>query len=62
MINEAKKVTSKFDFEGTMLPKVNETFRSFATKQYSYSAISQVYNKKLKLLRNIKQILGLIKG
>lgn len=62
MIQDAAKVTKAFDFEGTMLPKVNKTFRNFATKQYPYFNISKIYNKRLKVLMHTKEILRILRG
>ena len=55
MIKEASNVTKKFDFEGTMLPTVNKTFRSFGTVQKSYHSISKIYNKKLKIATCLRE-------
>lgn len=49
MIKEAAKLTKKFDFEGTMLPMVNKTFRSFGTIQKSYHSVQKIYTKKYKI-------------
>ena len=55
MIKEASNVTKKFDFEGTMLPTVNKTFRSFGTVQKSYHSISKIYSKKLKIATCLRE-------
>ena len=55
MIKEASNVTKKFDFEGTMLPTVNKTFRSFGTVQKSYHSISKIYTKKLKIATCLRE-------
>ena len=55
MIKEASNITKKFDFEGTMLPTVNKTFRSFGTVQKSYHSISKIYSKKLKIATCLRE-------
>lgn len=62
MIQDSAEVTKAFDFEGTMLPAVNRTFRNFATIQYPYFNISKTYNKRLKGLQHIKEILRILRG
>lgn len=62
MIQDSAKVTKAFDFEGTMLPTVNRTFRNFATVQYPYFNISKTYNKRLKGLQHVKEILRILRG
>lgn len=55
MIKEASRITNKFDFEGTMLPTVNKTFRSFGTVQKSYHSVSKIYSKKLKIATCLRE-------
>lgn len=57
MIKEASKFTKKFDFEGTMLPMVNKTFRSFATVQKPYYSVKKNYTKLFDLANLSQKIL-----
>ena len=62
MIKFVADRTQRFDFEGRMIEGVENSFRKFGAKQYPYFNIHKTYNKRLKGLQHIKEILRILKG
>ena len=57
IIKYVSSKTGKFDFEGSMIEWVENSFRQFTTVQMPYFNISKTYSKKFKILETIKNIL-----
>lgn len=54
--------TTKFDFEGSMIEGVENSFRGFGAKQKMYFQISKIYDKKLGILMKCKDIVNILRG
>lgn len=62
MIKFVADKTKRFDFEGSMIEGVENSFRKFGAKQYPYFNISKIYNKRLKGLHHLKEVLRILRG
>lgn len=51
----------KFDFEGSMIKSIEQSYNKFGTTQTPYFNISKVFSRKTKIKRCIKEFLHLIK-
>ena len=54
MIKYASQFVDVFDFEGSMIKGVEQSYRYFGTQQTEYYSISQVNNKLLRLYRALR--------
>lgn len=57
----AVSVSKIFDFEGSMLPSVEQFIRRFGTEQNAYHSIQKIYSKKIKIKNHIKAFIQLLK-
>lgn len=62
MIKFVADKTKVFDFEGSMIEGVENSFRQFGAKQHPYFNISKTYNKRLKVLKHVAAILRMLRG
>jgi hypothetical protein len=60
-IQHASKVTKAFDFEGSMLEPIERFFRAFGAKQIPYLSISKITSPLLRVRRDIKEWIRLIR-
>lgn len=59
LMHTAIKISSEsgkkyFDFEGSMLPRVNKFFENFSPKAYEYLSISKQESRLLKIIKRLK--------
>jgi lipid II:glycine glycyltransferase (peptidoglycan interpeptide bridge formation enzyme) len=61
-IQFAASVTRKFDFEGSMIESVERHFRSFGARQKPYLQVSKINSLLLKMYRDARSWLRLLRG
>ena len=59
-IKYASTVTTKFDFEGSMIEPIENFFKGFGAVQQQYTNISKINSKSILLLNTLAQFKKLL--